>query len=383
MRLLYASALLLCTVACPSLVHAQQSSSSSAELDTLMAHFSQAWSSDDDSTLSALLTDDVVLITTDEVVSGHSNAMRWFRGRMEDAGKFAFVPEQSEANGRFAHAMGEWSLTRGEGATLGRHTFVFEQDADAGWQLTAMQLLRDPVNAEASGNNAFASAFGIELDQPVRDRISEAGQADYFVLLVPASGVLDAVLEPVPSDQRFTVTLYDEEQKEQGTKTAAAVGGRAAAMARVEPGRYYVRVHGGRRGAPTSDEPYTLTASLDRTDRFEINNSFAQAAEVSVSQEIVGTIRGANEVDFFRFDVTEPGTYTFALDPSPAALRLNLGVFDGQPQELGRRKRASGQGAGIFIDRDLSAGTYYVRINATIWRGEGDPEPYTLRVTRK
>lgn len=349
----------------------------------VMVRFVEAWEADDAGSITALLDDDVILLDGNDVVTGRESVADWLGSRMSATGAFEFVPERSETNGSFAYQTGDWSLTRGEGATLGEHTVVFEQNGEAEWLLAAMHLQRDIINTEGNENAAFATAFGIGLGQPIQDRISERGQEDYFEILMPEPGVLDAVLEPVPSDQRLSILIFDEDQRQIAGGRAAGAGGRAAAAAAVEPGRYFLSVQAGSR---VSEEPYMLTASLDRTDSYEINDTFSQAAEVEISEPIVGTIRpllprNRREMDYYRLDVGQAGTYRVALDPVPPELRMTVAVFDATQQRIGGTN-SGGIGQSVFFDVDLPTGPVYVEIGTRLGGGES-AKPYSLRITRK
>lgn len=371
---------LLCAIAALSVRPSFSQSTGVESPDAAMAQFAEAWSTDDAETLASLLDSDVVLIDGDDVVAGKEAVADWLGSRMEATGAFEIVPEQSEINGSFAYQTGDWSLTRGEGAALGEHTVVFEQNGEAEWRLAALHLQSDIVNAEGSGNNAFATAFGIGLDQPVQDRISERKQKDYFEILVSESGVLDIVLEPVPSDQRLGIEVFDDEQQRIAHGAAADGGGRATGSARVEPGRYYVRVGSARDHAQTSDQPYTLTASLDRTDIYEINDSFAQAAEIEIGQPVVGTIRPEDR-DHYKLNVSSAGSYRLALDPAPPELQMFVAVFDETQQRIGFKRASGGLGSSVFLDADLSSGVVYVLVTP-VRNGVESREPYTLRITQ-
>lgn len=360
-------------------------SSGAENPDEAMTRFAEAWSNDDNEAIEALLADDVVLLDGDDVVVGRKSVVDWLGSRMGATGAFEFVPERAETDGTFAYQTGDWSLTRGEGAALGEHTFVFEQNGEAEWLLAAVHLQRDVINAEGSGNNAFATAFGIGLNQPVEDRISERGQIDYFEILVPESGVLDAVLEPVPPDQRLSVELFDAEQRQVAGGRAAGPGGRAVAAGPTEPGRYYLRVQSNR-GSHTSEASYTLTATLDRTDTYEINDTFAQAAEIELGEAIVGTIRplkprNRRESDYYKLSVAQAGPYQFALDPVPPELRMTVAAYDATQKPIGGNN-AGGVGQSLFFEADLPAGVVFIEVGTRL-RGPESVEPYTLRITKK
>jgi ketosteroid isomerase-like protein len=346
-----------------------------------MVRFVEAWEADDAEAIAGLLADDVVFIDDDDVLTGHETVADWLGSRMGATGAFEFVSEHSETNGAYAYQTGDWSLTRGEGAALGEHTAVFERNGEAEWRLAALHLQRDVINAEGSGNNAFATAFGIGLGQPVQDRISERKQGDYFEILISESGVLDVVLEPVPSDQRLGLEAFDDKQQRIAHGAAADGGGRATGSARVEPGRYYVRVGSARDHAQTSDQPYTLTASLDRTDVYEINDSFAQAAEIEIGEPVVGTIR-PEDSDHYKLNVSSAGAYRLALDPAPPELEMFVAVFNETQQRIGFERASGGLGSSVFLDADLPAGVVYVRV-VPVRKGRESHAPYTLRITRK
>lgn len=246
-------------------------------------------------------------------------------------------------------------------------------------------------NEDDPSNNSFATAQDIAVASTVEGTISEGGEQDYYLVNLQQSGVLDAVLQTVPSDIRLNVGIFDEEQENIAEASAATIGGRAATAARVDAGVYYIRVFrpfGGTFGEASSDEPYQLSISLDRTDVYEINDTFAQAAPVSLGMDIVGTFRPADSNGLFRdrdvyvFEAPQSTNLTFTLSSIPEDLRLSLQVFNEAQESIGARTSLFGEGT-IEVSPQLNAGTNYVLITRPGGGSFGPDEsatPYTLRI---
>ena len=367
----------------PCMSTAQSTTSPDAQIDSLTAQFSRAWS-DDDARLSDLLAEDVALIHDEEIVLGRDRVLQWLTTRKQSAKDFVFLADRPTLRERYASQSGEWSLSEtAGGASIGAHTFLFKQSDDGVWRFSVLSFQRDVLNVSDIDNHAFATAYGIGLNQPVEDRDTAQPGGDYFTVLIPRAGVFDAVVDPAPPGRIMTVVLYDEQQKQIASATGRTAGRRAAAMARIEPGRYYAFVSG--KGSGDADA-YTLKLTLDETDVYEINDSFAQAKDIDIGKRVTGAIRVENDFDFYRITVDRQGLYEFALDPAPAALRMNLEVHNERQQFVDRRNgraRSRVNGQAVYLNLELDPGVYYVRTYAMSYRQQGHPDPYQLQVTRK
>ncbi len=235
-------------------------------------------------------------------------------------------------------------------------------------------------------NNAFVEACSIELNKAVEGKIEIENDVDYYVFTTPASGVIELDVEPVPSNMRMRATVYDEDQKSLGRFEANSVGGKVSGEVLSKAGKYYIVLSRGNRfsgGDPSSEEIYSFKINLDTTDKYEVNNTFVQAAPVSLNQDIVGTIRPRDDVDYYVFTTPTSGVIELDVEPVPSDMRMRATIYDEDQKSLGRFEARS-VGGKVSGDVQALAGRHYIAVSRgnRFSGGEGDSEePYTLRIT--
>ena len=101
-----------------------------------------------------------------------------------------------------------------------------------------------PPECDNANNDTFATAYPLALDTPCKGTIAESGDTDYFQVAVDKAGVLVMTLDPVPSDVRMNINLYNESQREI-VNTFFGNGGQARTLVQLEDaGTYYIILDG-------------------------------------------------------------------------------------------------------------------------------------------
>lgn len=201
----------------------------------------------------------------------------------------------------------------------------------------------------------------------------------FFRVEVDQGGILDVTLDPVPASQRLQLDIYDASQNRINSTWASQSGQSIFYSQVARPERYYLSV---RDTARSSDgQRYTLTAELDTSDPYEVNDTFAEAADIPVNEPIEAYLRPGNDKDFFRFEVPEAGVVQFTLDPVPSEPQLRMDIYNTQQNQVSRFFFAPTAGASLVAEQELAAGTNYVRITILYGYGVGSREPYTLTIT--
>jgi hypothetical protein len=227
-------------------------------------------------------------------------------------------------------------------------------------------------------NNTFADAGSLELGKSVMATLRPAGDVDYFKIVVDKQGVLDVAADPVPSTLEVRAELFDAKQ------TAVAQGGGPLGQpvilaAAVAPGTYYLRVRDNV-ATRSSETPYTLKVSLDTSDPLEPNNTFSEASEIKLGQDVLAKIRPVGDVDVYRFTTTAPGVVDLLVDPVPPNLDMRAELLDDKQALVAQAAGLGGQP--VFVSVSVKPGTFFVRLR------ESAPAPtkmstaaYKLRVT--
>ena len=108
----------------------------------------------------------------------------------------------------------------------------------------------------------------------------------------------------------------------------------------------------------------------------EPNNSMGKAQTISVNTEITGNLTEKSDVDWFKFEITEPGVVTLSfssdIDKTGDAY-WKAGIYDDRGNELIPVKSMYGGKNDPTLNLGLDAGTYYVRVRDR----QIDFEPFT------
>jgi len=227
-------------------------------------------------------------------------------------------------------------------------------------------------------DDSFACATLIEVGASVDGTIETAGDVDYYVFETDQDGVLEIVVDPVPSAIDMDLEVYDIQQAKIGQSYDTSAG-QAVFVYLLEPGdTYYVALWDTSHNA-SSATPYTLQVGLDTSDEHEINNTFSEAAEITVGESTNGKIRPIGDVDYFKLATAGPGVLEVAIDPVPSELALDLRIYDGQQDEIGNALDA-GDGQAVFLPMLCDTGTYYLRVSQG-YDNAASIDPYTLLAT--
>lgn len=124
----------------------------------------------------------------------------------------------------------------------------------------------------------------------------------------------------------------------------------------VTPGTYYISV--GSAGLDSGN--YVVHADFVAGSIDDHGNSRADATVLALNSSLPGTLETINDTDFFRVDVTEPGTltvYTASGDIfSLGELQAEDGAFLATEEHFNGRRHA--------IEYDVTSGTYYVKVSS-------------------
>ncbi len=266
-----------------------------------------------------------------------------------------------------------------------------------------------PPDFEIEPNDALAAATPISAVR--RGYLSPAGDVDDYLVHLPAPALLHATLSPVPHVET-ELSLVD---------APPPGGARERLLLRVRPGPFeaavipafalpagdhFLRVQaaahqvGARwvRDQENAADPYELAVALRPDEgRFERepNDTPATATPIQLGQTLGGYAFPAQDVDFFRLDLSaQPVATGVAIRLSgvprvPLALRLSGPLAGGDARSAGPLINTSDHGkagAGEEIRAKLDPGVYLIRVRpAPVVRLPGlggDPDDaYALSVT--
>ena len=206
-------------------------------------------------------------------------------------------------------------------------------------------------------------ATEVGLPSDTQGTLEKRGDDDYFRLSVPHSGLL--TVETTGSTDTYG-TLYTAEGGWLDSDYDSGSGDNFHISREVSAGTHYVRVGG-----------FLTTGSYTLRVRFTVvsddhGDTRQEATEVGLPSDTQGTLEKRGDDDYFRLSVPHSGLLTAETTGSTdtsGALYSASGRF--LTSDYG-----SGGGDNFHISREVSAGTYYVRVSGFLTTG-----PYILRVS--
>ena len=217
-------------------------------------------------------------------------------------------------------------------------------------------------------NSTFACAHSIKLDTTYTGAVvfggpSNTGKFQYMRVHVSGSGVVEVFADPVPPSMTTTVALFNDRQARIKDEATYEKGKAVYLFQAVDPGWYYagVRFHTYDRSSRPS-EPFSVGVYLDTTDVYEVNDTFAQARSIELDAVITATIKPAQDVDSYSFEVLEPGRYQIALSQVAAENTMSIALFNKRQETMAATPRIGAQkGQAVSLEHEIKqAGLYYV-----------------------
>jgi subtilisin-like proprotein convertase family protein len=215
------------------------------------------------------------------------------------------------------------------------------------------------ANSDDHGNST-GTATSVGITSTTSGRINSAGDNDYFRVQVGNSGRLTVYTTGSTDTYGY---LLDSN----GTQIASnddTVGLNFQIERDVSPGTYYVRV---RHYSSIGAGDYVLEVRFNSSVADDHGNSTGTATSVATTSTTSGRINTAGDNDYFRVQVGNSGrltvyttgstdTYGYLLDSNGTQIASNDDTI----------------GLNFQIERDVSPGTYYVRVRHYSSIGAGD-----------
>ena len=223
-----------------------------------------------------------------------------------------------------------------------------------GWRRPGAYTLRlaVPVDAEDDHGGALSSATVMALPSETAGRIEHGTDVDYFRFEVSERRT---VTVGTPGNGFTWVTLEDSAGVELERNTVRDGADWRTRRRSLSAGTYYVRVRSD--GSATGAYLLRLTDHGDADDHGDEPSS---ATLVALPSETAGQIEPGADVDYFRFEVSEPREVTIA---TTGGLDTAGTLEDSEGGELASDDDGGG-GANFRIRRSLAAGTYHVRVES-------------------
>ena len=230
-------------------------------------------------------------------------------------------------------------------------------------------------SANACRTDPFLCTETVEVGENVTDNLPEANTSNVYEIVVDSSGVLEVTVEDIPGNLSLVSELLGDDTETLLTRNESTAG-RLYYERLVRPGTYYVVVRD-RTGA-VSEDAYSLTINLDRTDTNEWNGSISTATPLALDEIIVGNLRTDEDEDYFELNIEQPGVLDVRLTGVPEVetgvtlLNANENVLVGTNQF----ERGEGDPARVLY-LIAEPGNYYIKLEADV----SSRDTYELRAT--
>lgn len=240
--------------------------------------------------------------------------------------------------------------------------------------LVAISLYSPLVaQSEVEPNNSLIEATLIPLATNITGTINPAGDNDFYKFEITQPGVVSIRVFNVPANIDMDYQFFNENDISVATANYNDGENFVAEGLLCNPGTYKFRL-GDNEGSPAQ---YTVRVDFDITDVYECNNSLPEASLISLGTIINASIQSANDNDYYKFCITEPGVINVTVSNVPSNIDMDFNIFDINQQQIFSANFGDGQSFSLpFLL--CQAGCYYLRLADN----EGNPAQYTLLVTQ-
>ncbi len=224
------------------------------------------------------------------------------------------------------------------------------------------------------GGATKTDAVAIALNTEVSDNLTSGSDNDWFYFDVPSDGMVSVNFSHTQynMDKAWSVYLYDSSDKELamldeiGNNTVPV---RLPAMG-LPAGRYYVAVkpYG---QYDWTEVTYKLNVRFTEATNWEkeFNDNIASANDIAVNTEYNGTTRSKNDSDYYKFTLAGDGvvnvTFSHDVYDKISSDSWEIKLYDGNNNELFNcTEKGNGTKEQKYLNMGLSAGTYYLSVNA-------------------
>ena len=197
--------------------------------------------------------------------------------------------------------------------------------------------------------------------------ISFTGEIDtlFYKVEVDAPAVVEVSVEGNPTGIRVELLSEDNVlQNVFGADYDIAYGPVAA-------GTYFVRLND--LLSSNSEQNFSLTYNLDKSDTYELNNTEETAAAIELNLPVNAYLRDGDDVDYFQFELTEPAFVEVVVDSFPKELEILRVELTSIISDLGYQGEFPVLAAGV-----LTAGKYQLRFSSS--SGKSSKNPYAFQV---
>lgn len=194
-----------------------------------------------------------------------------------------------------------------------------------------------PVSAaETEPNDTFGAAQTVAVTSRVTGTIEPLRDTDWYVFDAERRGAIEIGFSTVPTGIAPAFRVHNAEGTALMSWIYPRLVGTASETTVVDlssAGRYYVAVADDKHDS-SSDSPYVLELTYHAGDRFEPNDTYGTATEVSADARVSGTILPKGETDRYAFEIGRRGSIEVEFPQVPDEILPAIRLHDAEGTAL-------------------------------------------------
>ena len=216
-------------------------------------------------------------------------------------------------------------------------------------------------------NNDIDSAIPITFTDNssgvISGTIRSVGDVDFFAFTLEEPAVVEFLITNVDPAIRMEIQLYNRDRTTNGREVSALFGENQLSHNRLlDKGTYYLRLND-QNNDQSGKTVYGLTISLDKSDPNELNQTIENPTTITLGTTVKGTIRSVGDQDFYQFTLSKESTVNISITNVDPAIRMEMQLYNRDKTTNGGSVLPPFGQNQLDHDRQLEAGTYFLRLN--------------------
>ena len=255
-----------------------------------------------------------------------------------------------------------------------------DDSGETPYNLTVSLDASDANEINNSIDEATPITFTDNSSGVISGTIRSVGDTDYFMFMLDEPAVVEFLITNIDPAIRMEIQLYNEDRTTNGGDVQAPFGQNQLTHNRLlSAGTYYLRLND-QYNDNSGRSIYELTVSLDKSDPNELNESIEDATTINLGTTVKGTIRSVGDQDFYQFTLNRDAVVNVSVSNIDPAIRMEMQLFNEDKTTNGESVFPPFGQSQINHDRQLGAGTYFLRLNDQFNDQSGEAV-YELTVT--
>ena len=255
-----------------------------------------------------------------------------------------------------------------------------DQSGEAVYELTVSLDTNDANEINNSIDEATPVTFTDNSSGVINGTIRSVGDVDFFTFTLDEPAVVEFLITNIDPAIRMEIQLYNEDRTTNGGSVFPSFGQNQLTHNRLlSAGTYYLSLND-QYNDNSGRSIYELTVSLDKSDPNELNESIEDATTINLGTTVKGTIRSVGDQDFYQFTLSGDSNVNISVTNIDPAIRMEMQLFNEDKTINGGSAFPSFGQNQLNHDRQLGAGTYYLRLNDQ-YNDQSGQAVYELTVT--